>query len=89
MLNLLLRHDLVPGDSLHTEALPLGPVEAAPEAFSLFGEGLSAEERFQWLAARRAYEAAANRGGPGFGEPVEALKRTARLRAGGTLGASQ
>jgi len=70
-------------------------IDAAPSEYrasgvstasvELFLQGLAAEERWNWEAARRSYEAAA-RGG--FFEAEAALARTARLRTGGTLGES-
>lgn len=58
------------------------------EAVSSFARGLAAEERYAWEEARRAYESALEAGGEGFFEARVALARIARLRAGGTLGAS-
>jgi hypothetical protein len=58
--------------------VPAGAVER-------FLQGLAAEERWNWEAALRSYEAAAR---PGFIEAEAALARTARLRTGGTLGES-
>lgn len=58
-----------------------------PEAnVERFLDGLAAEERWNWEAARRSYESAA--AGTGFFEAGAALARTARLRMGGTLGES-
>jgi hypothetical protein len=53
-----------------------------------FARGVAAEDVFDWEAARRAYQRARQLGGQGFFEPDVALARVARLRAGGTLGAS-
>ena len=50
-----------------------------------FLRGLAAEERWDWEAARRGYQAAAV---GGFFEAEVALARAARLRLGGTLGES-
>lgn len=71
---------------------------AAPEAFqpagiparavTAFLRGLVAEEAWGWEAARRGYQSALSEGGAGFVEAAAALARTARLRNGGTLGAS-
>lgn len=58
------------------------------EAFRAFMEGVVAEDRYNWVAARAAYTRARTLGGPTFVEPLRALGRVARLRAGGTLGAS-
>jgi hypothetical protein len=57
-----------------------------PTAVSSFLEGLAAEERYDWEAARRGYQAALDQ--QGFFEAATALARTARLRLGGTLGES-
>jgi len=57
------------------------PVGAAMAFF----RGLAAEERWEWEAARRAYQQALEVA-PGFFEAEAALARTARLRAGGALG---
>lgn len=62
---------------------PSGVPGAAVEAFL---EGLAAEEAWRWERARRAYQRAAE--GVGFFEADVALRRTARLRLGGTLGES-
>ena len=58
---------------------------AAVEAFA---RGVAAEDAYDWEAARRGYQLARQLGGEGFFEPDIALARVARLRAGGTLGAS-
>ena len=55
------------------------------ESVRRFLLGLSAEEQWNWEAARRSYQAAAT---TGFVEAEAALARTARLRTGGTLGES-
>jgi hypothetical protein len=55
------------------------------EALQRFLSGLAAEEQWNWEEARRSYQAAAT---GGFVEAEAALARTARLRAGGTLGES-
>lgn len=70
------------------EGPPGDPVQDPEAAFRLFQEGVAHDDAYRWEEARRAYEAAAATGGPGFPEPLEALARVARLRAGGTLGAS-
>jgi hypothetical protein len=49
---------------------------------------VEAEDWFDWEAARRAYQGAMEIAGTAFFEPDVALARLARLRAGGTLGAS-
>jgi len=56
-------------------------------AAQAFFEGLAAEERFDWEDARRGYQSAQELS-TGFFEARVALARVARLRAGGTLGAS-
>ncbi|MFQ5537100.1 MAG: hypothetical protein ACE5GJ_06570 [Gemmatimonadota bacterium] len=56
-------------------------------AVSAFARGLMAEERWDWEAARRGYQAALG-GAPSFVEARAALARAARLRLGGTLGES-
>lgn len=60
--------------------------DIAAAAVSSFLEGLAAEERYDWEAARRGYQAALDQ--QGFFEAAAALARTARLRLGGTLGES-
>jgi len=74
----------------HPEAAPPGyrPSGIPPAAVAAFLRGLAAEERWAWEGARRAYEAAIKAGGGAFFEAASALARTARLRMGGTLGAS-
>lgn len=57
-------------------------------AITSFFAGVAAEERYRWEEARAAYQAALDSGGAEFFEPEVALARIARLRAGGTLGAS-
>jgi len=69
-------------DSAPAEYRPSGVPTAAVARFL---QGLAAEDRWNWEAARRSYEAAA---GAGFFEAEAALARTARLRTGGTLGES-
>ena len=59
----------------------------APEAFADFLRGLNAEERWDWEGARAGYEAALAEA-PDFVEAQVALARSARLRNGGSLGAS-
>ena len=60
-----------------------------PEAgWRAFLAGVSAEDRYDWNAARAAYERALRAAGSAFFEAEAALARAARLRAGGTLGAS-
>jgi hypothetical protein len=56
-------------------------------AVASFFQGLAAEEEWSWEAARAGYQDALSAGGPSFVEAAAALARTARLRAGGTLGA--
>jgi hypothetical protein len=53
-----------------------------------FLRGLASEDRWSWDSARAGYEAALQAAGQGFFEASAALARTARLRLGGTLGAS-
>jgi hypothetical protein len=74
--------DPVAGATPATDA-PSGIPLAAVERFL---DGLAAEERWNWEAARRSYEVAA--ASTGFIEAEAALARTARLRIGGTLGES-
>jgi hypothetical protein len=62
------------------------PSGVPPEALIDFLRGLAAEEQWSWEPARSAYQAAQRR--VGFIEAGAALARTARLRAGGTLGES-
>lgn len=59
-----------------------------PEAVEAYFRGAAAEDRHDWEGALRGYGAALDLGGPGFREPGVALARVARLRAGGSLGAS-
>ncbi len=59
------------------------------EAAAAFIAGVAAEDRYDWEAARRGYQAALETAGPTFLEADEALARVARLRAGGTLGGSE
>jgi TolB-like protein len=61
--------------------IPLAAVQA-------FWEGVAAEDRYDWDAALKAYLEASEAGGDAFFEPRVALKRTARLRAGGSLSRS-
>lgn len=71
----------VVGDGYQNSGISLGAMEA-------FLDGLAAEESWAWEAARRGYQTALDRGGDSFVEAAAALARTARLRNGGTLGAS-
>jgi hypothetical protein len=64
---------------------PSGVPAAAVDAFM---RGLAAEDLWKWDAARVGYQAALEAGGAGFPEARVALARAARLRLGGTLGAS-
>ena len=57
-------------------------------AAASFFQGLAAEERWRWEEARRGYQDALAVAGGAFVEAEAALARTARLRNGGTLGAS-
>lgn len=59
------------------------------EAAAAFVTAVAAEDRYDWEAARRGYQFALETAGPTFLEADEALARVARLRAGGTLGASE
>lgn len=61
--------------------IPLAAVRA-------FWRGVAAEDRYDWEAALKAYLEASETGGDAFFEPRVALKRTARLRAGGSLSRS-
>ncbi len=76
---------------------PLGPTSAPEEyeasnvpteAVEAFFRGVLAEDRFDWEEARRGYQLAQEIAGDAFFEPAAALARVARLRAGGSLGAS-
>jgi len=60
--------------------------DVSEDAVLAFLQGLAAEERWSWEEARRGYRAAAE--ASGFYEAEAALARAARLRLGGTLGAS-
>lgn len=77
-------------DPLQPAAAPAtyrpGGVPAA--AVVAFSEGVVAEDRFDWGAARAAYERALRAAGGDFPEARAALARAARLRAGGTLAGS-
>ncbi|MGE0159052.1 MAG: hypothetical protein AB7T31_06525 [Gemmatimonadales bacterium] len=64
----------------------LVPANVSAGALGRFLEGLTAEESWRWEPARIAYQAAAS--SAGFFEAEAALARAARLRLGGTLGAS-
>jgi hypothetical protein len=75
------------------DASPLDPTangdgepRVAPQALSSFLAGLAAEERWNWEAARRGYQAAAT--DASFHEAATLLARAARLRLGGTLAES-
>lgn len=80
-------------DPLRSSTLQPAPAEyrtasvpaAAVEAFL---RGLEADDRYEWERARTEYQRALEIGDPGFFEPDVALARAARLRTGGTLGAS-
>lgn len=67
--------------SFQASGVPAGAVAA-------FFQGLAAEERWSWEPARRGYQDALASADGGFPEAQAALARTARLRNGGTLGAS-
>lgn len=80
-------------DPLATSTLEPAPDVFRPsgvpaEAAAAFFRGVAAEDRFEWEAARRGYQAAAELAGTSFFEPDVALARVARLRAGGSLGVS-
>lgn len=64
---------------------PSGVTDAAVTAFF---RGLAAEETWSWERARVGYQGALTAGGASFVEAAAAMARTARLRNGGTLGAS-
>ena len=70
------------------EAAPAGYADTGVPltAVEAFFRGVSAEDRYDWEGARRAYQEAMALGGGGFFEPEVALARVARLRAGGSLG---
>lgn len=63
-------------------------VRSPEAAFRAFMEGVVAEDRYNWTAARAAYTRACSLGGPAFVEPRRALGRVARLRTGATPGGS-
>lgn len=80
-------------DPLVSAAFEPAPTTYSPsgvpdEAVAAFFRGVEAEDRFDWEAARRAYQEAMEMSSDGFFEPHMALARVARLRAGGTLGGS-
>ena len=80
-------------DPLVTSTLDPAPSSFTPSgvpdaAVTAFFRGVGAEDRFDWEAARRAYQEAMELSDDAFFEPDMALARVARLRAGGTLGAS-
>ncbi len=80
-------------DPLASASIAPSPTEYTPsgistQAVAAFLRGVAAEDRFDWETARRAYQQAIESAGAGFFEPDLALARVARLRAGGTLGAS-
>lgn len=77
-------NDAVPA-SAPASYRPSGVPTAAVDDFLA---GLAAEDAWNWDAARQGYESALKVGGQGFFEATAALARTARLRLGGTLGAS-
>jgi len=54
-----------------------------------FFRGISAEDRFDWEAARESYQTAADLGGGEFAEAVVAVGRVARFRLGGSLAAGR
>ena len=71
-------------------AAPAGyrPSGVPAAAVASFFRGLAAEETWSWERARAGYQDALTAGGASFAEAAAALARTARLRNGGTLGAS-
>ncbi len=76
-------------DPLATSAPPsYRPSGVSTAAVDDFVQGLTAEDHWRWDTARAGYEAAMRAGGASFFEAAVALARTARLRLGGTLGAS-
>ncbi|MDX1567944.1 MAG: hypothetical protein R3223_09095 [Longimicrobiales bacterium] len=80
-------------DPLATSNVPAAPAayqngEIGPGATAAFLRGLAAEDRYDWEAARIGYQRALEEADGRFFEAEEALARTARLRAGGTLGES-
>ena len=80
-------------DPLVSDAVDPAPTTFTPsgvpaEAVAAFLRGVEAEDRFDWEEARRGYQEAMEIAASAFFEPEVALARVARLRAGGTLGAS-
>lgn len=80
-------------DPLESSDFPVAPeayedTEIGPAATAAFLRGLAAEDRYDWESARIAYRRALQEADGSFFEAEEALARTARLRAGGTLGDS-
>lgn len=83
-----LEEALAEGGRLPAVAAPRPPEGVPPPtATAAFLRGLAAEERWSWEEARRSYRSALE-GAGAFPEARAALARTARLRTGGTLGAS-
>lgn len=79
-----------PLDGVGVDPAPRAYADAGipDEAVRAFLQGIAAEDDYRWEAARRGYARALRVGGAVFFEPDVALARAARLRAGGTLGAS-
>ncbi|MFP3947976.1 MAG: hypothetical protein ACLFWG_04540 [Longimicrobiales bacterium] len=80
-------------DPLSSSDLPVAPTsygnaEIGPAATAAFLRGLAAEDRHDWESARLGYQRALQEADGPFFEAEEALARTARLRAGGSLGES-
>ena len=80
-------------DPLVSDVVDPAPTTFTPsgvpaEAVAAFFRGVEAEDRFDWEEARRGYQEATEIAASAFFEPDVALARVARLRAGGTLGAS-
>ena len=72
----------------HAAPAAYRPTDVPAAAVDAFLRGLAAEERWSWERARVGYQEAVALAGPAFFEAEAALARTARLRNGGTLGAS-
>ncbi len=75
--------------TVHPAPTAFTPSGVSTEAVAAFFRGIEAEDRFDWEAARRAYQMATELSGTAFFESDAALARVARLRAGGALGASE
>ncbi|NIP57032.1 MAG: hypothetical protein GWM92_17035 [Gemmatimonadetes bacterium] len=80
--------DPLDGDDIDPAPRAYADAGIPAEAVRAFLQGIAAEDAYRWEGARRGYGRALRVGGEAFYEPEVALARTARLRAGGTLGAS-